>query len=240
MSGVFAFPFLLFGAFIALAIVMIVYGISAARKRRELLSAWAGKAGLAFNEGRDDRFRDRFPAFSALRSGDQNRYAYNIMTGAWGDRPLTAFDYHYETTSTDSKGDRRTTSHMFSAIILGSGVTLDTLTIRPEGFLDRIGSLLGFEDINFESAEFSRRFRVSAERRKWAFDVLHPRAIEFLLAQPPFSLQMDRAQIIVWNGRVWAPDEFLRHIGIAEGLLDRLPDYVKREPAELHAGGVVS
>lgn len=240
MNGGVAFPFLLFGAFAVLAIVMAVYGISVARKRRELLAAWANKAGLTFDEGRDGRFRDRFPAFSVLRSGEQNRYAYNIMTGAWRDRPLTAFDYHYETTSTDSKGNRHTTSHTLSAVILGSGIVLDTLSIRPEGLLDRLGSLLGFEDINFESAEFSRRFRVGAERRKWAFDVLHPRAIEFLLAQPPFSLQMDRAQVIVWNGRVWSPDDLLRHIAIAEGLLDRLPDYVKRQQADVNAGGTPS
>ena len=47
-----------------------------------------------------------------------------------------------------------------------SGI-LETI-VRPEHVFDRLASFLGFDDIDFESVEFSKRFMVKFADRKFA------------------------------------------------------------------------
>ncbi len=221
------FP-LIFVAVALLVIGLAIYGVVQARKRREALAAWAAQQGLDFAPGQVRGLDGRFPAFDCLQSGD-NRYAYNIARGLWHQRPALAFDYHYATHSTDSKGHRQTHHHYFSAVIVGSTMPLKPLLIRPEGFFDRMKGFFGFEDINFESAEFSRKFHVQAPDRKWAYDVLHQRALEFLLVSPVFSLKFDERHVIAWRAGTFAPEEFTQALTLVRGLLDQLPDYLIKE-----------
>lgn len=223
-------------AIIVLVVIAAVFGIQQARKRREALAAWAGQQGLDFATDKIGGFDARYPSFDCLRMGS-DCYAYNISRGLWHQRPVQAFDYHYETHSTDSKGHRTTHHHHFSAVIVESKVPLKPLLIRPEGFFDRVKGLFGFEDINFESAEFSRRFYVAAPERKWAYDVLHQRAMEFLLVSPVFSLMFDARSVIAWRNTTFKPEEFTQALTLVRGLLDQLPDYVVKEQAQK---GVVS
>jgi len=220
-------PGMMFVVVIVVVIVMAVIGHAQAQKRRKDLAAWAAARGLEFSPDRMGGVDDRFPGFEALRRGD-NRYAHNILSGRRNGAEFYAFDYHYETHSRDSKGRRRTNHHHFSAVILGAPVPLQSLAIRPEGFFDRVGAFFGYEDINFESAEFSRKFHVSAPDRRWAYDVLHARAIEFLLASPFYTIDMEPTHVLALRNAVFPPDEFETAARVVEGLLERLPDYVKQ------------
>jgi hypothetical protein len=220
-------PGMMFVVVIALVIAMAVIGHAQAQKRRKALEAWAAAHGLEFSPDKMWGVDARFPGFEALRRGD-NRYAHNLLSGRRNGAEFLAFDYHYETHSRDSKGRRQTHHHHFSAVILGAQVPLQPLTIRPEGFFDRVGAFFGYEDINFESAEFSRKFHVSAPDRRWAYDVLHARAIEFLLASPAYSIDMEPAHVLAWRGATFPPAEFETAARVVEGLLARLPEYVKQ------------
>ena len=220
-------PGLMFVVVIGIIIAVVVIGQIQAQKRRKALAEWAAAHGLSFSPDKAWGVDAQFPGFETLRKGD-NRYAYNILSGRRADRDFYGFDYHYETHSTDSKGRRQTHHHHFSGVILGSAIPLKSLTIRPEGFFDRIGAFFGYEDINFESAEFSRKFHVTAPDRRWAYDVLHARAIEFLLAFPVYSIDMEPTHVLAWRNSTFAPEQFDEAARAIEGLLDRLPEYVRQ------------
>jgi hypothetical protein len=222
MDGGFFFIFILF---VLLMIALAIYGWYAAAKRQQELAAWAKRHGMRFNPDSVYHMDDRFPEFGCLSQGS-NRYAYNVLEGEWAGRPFLGFDYHYETRSTNSKGQSQTHHHDFSAVILTSDIPLKPLTICPAGFFDRVAAFFGYDDINFESAEFSRRFHVKAPDRKWAYDVFHARTIEFLLEQPTFSLQFDRRSVIAHNGSTFSLGEFEAAAELIRGVLDRLPEYV--------------
>lgn len=207
---------------------MAILGHVQAQKRRKELEAWAVARGLSFAPGKIRGVDDRFPGFEALRKGE-NRYAHNVIGGRRDGAEFYAFDYHYETHSHDSKGRRQTHHHHFSAVILGAPMPLQPMTIRPEGFFDRVGAFFGYEDINFESAEFSRKFHVSAPERRWAYDVLHARAIEFLLASPVYSIDMEPSHAMAWRTSRFSPVQFGEAAQLVEGLLARIPDYVKQK-----------
>ncbi len=226
MSGL---PLFLLFAVVAGAVALLAWYMG--EKRRKALRAWADAHGLFFSEEREYGLDLRYPQLGVFGKGD-NRYAYNMMRGSWNSRALQAFDYHYETHSTDSKGRRTTNHHHFSAILLDSVVPLKPLFLRPEGFLDKVTEFFGFDDIDFESAEFSRKFYVKASDKKWAYDVIHPRTMEFLLGGPSFTIQFETGRVLVCRDALFGVDVFAQAVEVAAGLLDRLPEYVIKQQQE--------
>src|SRR5436190_1852174 len=110
-------PILIFILFVAFVIAAIIYGNIAARKRREELTALAGRLGFSFSPDNDSALPQRFGFLDQLAQGS-NRYAFNVLSGNYRENGVLIFDYHYETHSTDSKGHRQTHHHYFSFFIL--------------------------------------------------------------------------------------------------------------------------
>jgi hypothetical protein len=201
-------------------VVLIIYSICASGKRRKELAGWAMSKGLAFCPGNDRSFDSKYPNVNCLQKGD-SRYAYNIMTGTLTSREFLGCDYHYATGSGKSR-----TQHHFSLVIIKSPILLEPLFIRPENFFDKLTEFAGFNDIDFESAEFSKKFYVKSPDKKWAYDIIHPRMMEFLLASPMFSMQFDSLSVIVYRNTRFSPAEFEDAANLVNGIFERIPDYV--------------
>ena len=216
---------------IAAVVTFAIFSAMASAKRRKELEAWAQSRGLAFDASSDYGFENRYN-FDCLRGGERNRYAYNIMRGSLAKRDAVAFDYHYETTSTDKDGRTETHNHYFSAVILGSEVPLKPLFLRPEGFFDKVTAFFGHEDINFESAEFSRKFYVKSPDKKWAYDVIHARVMEMLLTSPQFTIQFDHDCVIATRSATFAAADFESAIKVVAGMLDSMPEYLVKQQRE--------
>ncbi len=222
------FPVIIFVGFFVLVIFMAVYGMMQAAKRKKELQAWATANGLRFSDIKDHSFDNAYPEFKTLRQGS-NRYAYNVVSGDWKGYDLTAFDYHYETHSTDSKGRRQTHHHHFSAVIMRTPYLMKPLLIRPEGFFDKVKDFFGFDDIDFESAEFSRKFFVKCQDRKFAYDVLHNRTIQFLLDRPRYTVQFNLYDAFATKSGKFDITEFETAIGTITGICDAIPEYLAQE-----------
>ncbi len=222
---------------VPLVIVVVVGGVIAfgvysylkAKKRREDLGRIAGELGLEFNAVDPLDIANRYEHLEPLAQG-HNRRAYNVVHGQRDDNFITAFDYVYYTTQTSTDSQGKTTSrevaHYFSAVIFQMGTVFPPLFIRPENFLDKIASAVGFDDIDFESAEFSRRFFVKSGDKKFAYDVIHPRMMEYLLKQPGWTLQLEGVDFLIHTGAMLKPDEFAAGIHHAEAFLKQIPDFV--------------
>src|SRR5205085_4299284 len=85
-----------------------------------------------------------------------------------------AGDYSYKITRSNGK-TTSTSTYRFSYLIVKVPFP-DTpgLLIRPETLMDKVAGALGFDDIDFESEEFSRRFLVKSPDKKFAYDVVSP------------------------------------------------------------------
>jgi hypothetical protein len=208
---------------VVVAIAAIFYGWYVVDKRRKALFAWAQSRGLQFTSEKYYDFDNRFPAFSCLQQGS-SRYAYNVITGSLADKEFLGFDYHYTTGSGKNRQD-----HHFSAIILQSPILLKPLFVRPENFLDKITEFAGFNDIDFESAEFSRKFYVKSPDKRWAYDVIHPQMMEFLMAAPVFTLQFDLTRIMASRNTTFSVKDYDSAIEVVEGMLERLPEYLVKQ-----------
>lgn len=161
-----------------------------AKKRREAFQALANELGFSFRPGKDAGFARRFGFLEHMDDGSR-RYAFNILSGQLEGQAAHIFDYHYETYSHNSKGHRKTHHHYFSIFTLALPNAFPELVIKREGFFSKIGQALGFDDIDFESVEFSKRYSVKSRDKKFAYDFCNARMIEFLLQQEDLIIEVE-------------------------------------------------
>jgi len=84
------------------ALAIAYFGWLQQKKRREAISALAGELGLQFLPQKDRSAVRQFEFLDLMRKG-RNRFILNRLTGTLDDYKMEAFDFHYETHSTDSK-----------------------------------------------------------------------------------------------------------------------------------------
>lgn len=219
------FPILFAGAILAVVLTLAIVGGRLERKRREALAATAARLGFTFAPGQDRNLAERFSEFRGLGTGD-NHYAFSIIEGALRERPLLAFDYHYETHSTDSKGGRSTTHHYLHVISVRLEREFPPLFIGPESVLSKIAQAFGYDDIDFESHEFSRRFCVRSTDRKFAYDVCNTQMMEFLLDHPDLQLELKGDLLVSVFESKMDPGLIESEIELVCSVRERMPDYL--------------
>lgn len=210
---------------VAVIVVGAILGHLSAKKRREAMFALAHRLGLRFDQSKDRDLARRFQFLDKLRQGS-NRYAFNILSGQYQDHDVTAFDYHYETHSSDSKGRRQTHHHHFSFFILRLPASFPELTIGPEGFFSKIAQAVGYDDIDFESHEFSRKFCVRSRDKKFAYDVCNAQMIEFLLANTDLTMEMELDSLAISFCRRLRPDQIESNLQRLIKVRSLMPDYL--------------
>ncbi len=219
-----ATPFL-FILIVLLVIAGAIWSAIAARKRRQELSELAARLGLSFSSDEDYGLAERFGFLDKLAQGS-NRYAFNVLSGDYRQNQVLVFDYHYETHSSDSKGHRQTNHHYFSFFILLLPVSFPELKITREGLLSKIAQALGYDDIDFESAEFSRAFCVRSKDRKFAYDVCNAQMMEYLLANRDLSIEIEGpALALAFDSRL-SVEEIERDLNRVLEIRLRLPEYL--------------
>lgn len=215
---------------VTLAIVFGYLAHQAAKKRREELAALAGELGFAFDPASDPSFDDRNAQFAVFRQG-HSRAAYNTLTGSLSvdgrAYPATMGDYTYKVTQTTGKTTTTVTYRLSYLIVDLPFAGAPDLLIRREHLFDKLAGAIGFDDIDFESSEFSRAFHVKSPDRKFAYDVIHPRMMEFLLSSQPPTIDIRSGRLCLTNGtRCWKPPEFRERLGWLGAFFDLWPDYL--------------
>lgn len=197
----------------------LIISFLAAKKQREELRNLAMQLWLNFTAS------DPFGIFMAysfdcLNRG-HSRHAENFIHGRLGNYDIKAFDYSYTTGN-----DKNKTTHYCSAVIMDTDVPLKPLAIRPENMFDRLAEMVGFDDIDFESEEFSRKFHVKSPDKKFAYDVIHPRMMEFLLKKSKWNIEILGRSVIIYNYKRFSVPEYKSAIDFANGFLGQFPDYL--------------
>jgi hypothetical protein len=184
---------------VGLLVLFLVLGIAsiAAWKRKvnreRELERLARAMGFSFSSG--DPFDSTRVPFTLFRLGD-GRQAQNVLWGAGGDgAPVRAFDFafydEYENgdrpaslLSTDPEPLSPPTRRYrhFSCVVAELPVVWPHLSIQPErGVTKWIGGL-DVADIEFESGEFNRLFRVTCDDRRFAQVFIDAQMIELLIS----------------------------------------------------------
>ena len=217
-------PYLFFAA-IPVAGYAAYRNYQANQKRKDLLFSWATNSGYKYAV-EDDSMCERWNG-DPFGEGDHRR-AENVITGA-AKSAFSAFDYSYQTHSNEGRGGRTTTTHHYCVTALQMPAFLPVLQVTTENALTRIGHVLGLDDIDLESEDFNRKFRVHANDRKFASDVLTPRTMEALLARPAASWRITGTDILTWAEGRLSPSSVLGDLATLQLVVDGIPSFVWKD-----------
>lgn len=221
MSGLIPIIFI---AFVVIAVAATIYNSIQQRKRVEGLFGLAQRLNLTFDPSENYSFADEYSFLKKLAQGD-NRYAYNVLSGKYNNYDVLAFDYHYEVTTHDKNGSH-TTHYRFSVFLLQMPMVFPDLTIRHENFFLKIAEAFGYQDIKFESAEFSKTFCVRCPDKKFAYDVCNAKMIEFLLANRDLSVEIDNQVIALVFNSCLSPEQVELNLNRLVQIRSLMPDYL--------------
>jgi hypothetical protein len=211
-------------AVLVVAAIGAIYGVIQARKRQEGLFELAPRLGLDFSAAEDREIAGRYSFLKQLAEGE-NRYACNVLSGTYQQNQVLAFDYHYET-YTEGKGGRQTHHHWFSFFILTLPAVFPDLTIRRENLLTKVAEVFGYQDIKFESAEFSAAFCVRSPDKKFAYDVCNAQMMEYLLANRDLSVEIENQVLaLAFNTRL-SVQQIEANLQRLVEIRSRLPEYL--------------
>jgi len=211
--------------FVFLVIGLIVYSFVQAKKRREEMAGYAMSRGWRY-EAYQPLLVDRFQGAPFGIGSDRN--ATNAVYGQHEGRDFVSFDYEYETTTGSGK-EQRTTTHRFSVLALSMGVSLPTLTVDPENFLERFVGRLTNADIDLELEEFNRAFTVTCRDRKFASDVLHPQMMEFLLQHRDVGWRFERDSMLMVASGQRSVSQIDATLALMDQIADKIPEFVWKQ-----------
>jgi len=204
-------------------VALIVFHIGRAGRRHQqranALASAASHLGLTYEPWDPFNLPFKFEGLKAFGRGIEER-VYNVLHGQAGFGYVILCDYSY----TVAEGKEKHT-HYRSYGLLSTEMTFQHLELRPENFLDRVSALAGINDINFESEEFNRKYFVRSKDRKFAYDIINPKMIDYLLDRDGIYMELGGNVVLVHYRRQVPPEGFvdlyytLRDIGAA------LPDF---------------
>jgi hypothetical protein len=212
--------FLLNGLMVAGVLVVAGVGLWLAYRRNQAVQAWARSIGWTY-VGTDPTVPSRWRT-RPFGIGDSRR-ASELMTGVYQGRPATAFRYAYTTGS----GKNKTTS-VFHVAVVPLPAYLPNLELTPEGIGARLARAFGGEDIQFESEDFNRAWRVRAGVVKFAHDVVHPRMMERLLRDDArgLNLSIEGTDLLCWTTGAPRWEALAGRLQVMHALIDAVPRYV--------------
>lgn len=203
--------------------LVLYFQYQAHQKKVAAFTALAAERGWRYTE-RDRGLANRF---LGTPFGDgHGRDARHVLTGSFRDRPMLAFEYSYKETH-GSGDDRRTETYHYTVVSLGLPAPKPTLQVNREGLGRKLLGLVGVRDLQLESEDFNKAFHITTEDDRFAYDVLHPRMMEWMLADQralstPF--RFERGDLVTW-------DQCRIEVSNVDALLNYLCDVVDRVPS---------
>lgn len=191
-------------------------------RRRARIADWAAARGWRYAP-RDQRWEGLLPGFPFDRGSLQR--AQNVVTGAFGPYAAAAFDYSYRS------GNRNDflIAQRFAVHVLRLPAALPWVHLAPETLADRAAKLLGAQDIDFESEEFNRVYRVQASDPRFASDLVNPRTMDLLMLCGAPDLRVHGRHIVVVTAGPLDVDLIDTALVLLAGACENLPSFVWSE-----------
>jgi hypothetical protein len=228
-------PFLLLAVFMVFGLVSIRAWQRHAQRQKELPRV-ARSAGLSYSEG--DAFDSARVPFRLFRQGDGHEVSNTMWGKAPDGAPVRAFDYSYYVESRDGTLSmglnpgrdnqvevQRRYKH-FTCALTEVPVVWPHLVITPEKGMARVANLLVGDDIDFESGEFNRMFRITCEDRQFAQTFIDAQMIDFLLTtKGEFQVEVRGRWILLSTGQL-PPRGFPGLINLSNAMRAVIPPLV--------------
>ncbi len=94
-----------------------------------------------------------------------------------------------------------------------------------------VANALGFRDLQFESEQFNRAFRVKADDERYGHAVVTPRMMELLLARGEIGWRIEGNSLVGWDKGAHNPTEVMSRLTLLQQVMEQVPPYVWRDYA---------
>ncbi len=178
-------------------------------------------------------YTTRFAGFP-FHTGERRRQE-DILTGTYNSLTCSTFTHLFQT---QASRDSPPVEQDYQVTLVELDVHLPRLDIVPESLGNRLAQALGGVDVEMESYDFNRRWRVKSADRKYAMDVIDPRMMERLMAYDfdGAAIRIEGGAVMMWSaGRVGVSD-LARRLDLLVSVATRIPAHVTRRFTELGYG----
>lgn len=183
-------PWLWIGGGIVLAVVIFLVVRHLDRRRSEALEQAALRLGMSFQAKGDALEAHGFSGLPLFQRG-HSRKLKNVASR--GDERFFGYSY------TMGSG-RNSSTHVQTVAVFPTSRSLPRFELKPEGFFDRIGSVLGGQDIDFEEdPEFSRACRLKGPDEEAIREAFHAGLRQQLLSEAGWSLEGDGRWLVLYR-----------------------------------------
>jgi hypothetical protein len=209
--------------FVAFFIALVMLRGRQVRRRHARFTEFASKHGLDYTP--EDPFGLVDERFRIFRRGEERRCT-NVVSGEWKGLRIRYADYEYWL-----RGKRAQTSYR-SIVLFELPIDAPQTSIRRENVLTRTADAAGVEDIDFESEEFNRTYRVSSEDPEFARALIDARMMAWLLDEAKHSGFELRGSVVVLHYVLFTdPNDLDWFLDRAIGFRDHIPRVVGSERA---------
>lgn len=148
----------------------------------------------------------------------------NILVKRENEMDWYLFDLSCQVSSGES-----TATEQYGIVVARVPYALPALGLFRESLSEHLADILCHREVQFESAEFNKRYFVSCSDRKAAFDLIHPETIDWLMTTPIVDWQMAGPFVVVYKEGVCSVQESQRLKAAVQGFIERIPEYVRTE-----------
>src|SRR3954466_5596704 len=213
---------LFFVLFIGLAIFLIIYNNKKEKERTQAMQVAAAQLGWGFAPVAPLTmipWLDRFPLFGHGHSKQIKNFMYGDAQGV----KAAVFDYIYVVGS----GKNRHTYFQSVVYLEPANQNLPAFSLRPEGFMQKMMTTFGYQDIDFgQRPEFSRQFILRGPDESAIRQVFTDRLLSFYEGYTGTSTDAGGGQVFVFrSGYRFQPQEVQSFVGLALQINNLLRGY---------------
>jgi len=200
----------MFVLILIVATVVVVIGLYAGmryfnRQRTQALKSLATSLSFTFSEKDDGSLMAQMSVFHLFSRGCARRIT-NVFTGKFNLVPVTVMDYKYTT----GGGKDSHTWNQTVMVMDCEKLQLPRFILHPENIFDKIGSVFGRKDINFDAAPvFSKRYFLRGDDETAVRGLFNARVLGYFEQRPGLSLECDGVRLIYYRtSKRVTPDKF--------------------------------
>ncbi len=135
---------------------------------------------------------------SQLMTTGRQRAWTNIFRRQVDSLSVVFCDYRY----TVGGGKNSTTWQQTVILFCSPSINAPQFEIKPEGWLNKVGELIGFQDIDFvESPEFSKKYVLTGSDEAAIRDFLRPEILQLLVGFKNLCLEVRPGSLMFWFDR---------------------------------------
>lgn len=203
----------------AVVLLVVIVVRSVGGEERTTISWWAARNGFRYTAG-TRRLLAHLPGAPFDRGTSQD--VHDVLFGEIGGRPGLIMRFSWFRLPTGG-GPDGLHSGICSVVVLELPAPVPELFVREEGTADRARG----RDLQLESEQFNDTFRISGSHDRFTYDVLNPRVMEWLLAQPRHQFRLGGRTLAVWRDGALPDMTALGELrDFATTLAGMIPDFV--------------